>query len=130
MLKRLLQALRPEPLLPLSLDAYLSKHLPGAGYDSYELTDKVRRTMRKLGLRNAKSEILHIADAESGSVVFTVKVSGEVGFFRRRAASGYLARAGDLVSDQSGTYKISIEYMPHAYWYCGYITWSSWRAQP
>lgn len=129
MLKRLLHALRPEPLPALCLDDYLSERLPGT-YDSYELTDKVRRSMRKLGLRNATSEIHHFADAESGTVIFTVRVSGEVGFFRRRAASGYLGRAGNLVSELSGASKITIEFMPHAYWYCGYITWSSWRPQP
>ena len=129
MLKRFLHALRPEPLPALCLDDYLSELLPGT-YDSYELTDKVRRSMRKLWLRNAKSEIHHFADAESGTVIFTVRVSGEVGIFRQRAASGYLGRAGDLVSELSGTSKISIEYLPHAYWYCGSVTSSAWRAQP
>lgn len=129
MLKRLLRALRPEPSLPLNLDAYLLKHLPCAAYDSFELTDKVRRAMRKLGLRNAKSEIFHFAFADIGTVVFTVKVSGEVGFFRRRPAFGYLSRGGELVSDLSGTSKISIEFMPHAYWCYGHITLTSWRAQ-
>ena len=129
MLKRLLRALCPEPSLPLSLDAYLSKHLPCAAYDSFELTDKVRRAMRKLGLRKAKSEIFHFANAETGTSVFTVKVSGEIGFFRRRAASGVMAGSGDLVSEISGTSKISIEFMPHAYWCYGHITLTSWRAQ-
>lgn len=127
MLKRLLHALGPEPLPALSLDNYLSTRLPDT-YDSYELADKVRRAMRKIGLRNGKAEIYHFADAVTGTVIFTVRVSGEVGFFRRRAASGYLGRAGNLASELSGTSTISIEYLPHAYWYCGSVTSSAWRA--
>jgi 2'-5' RNA ligase len=127
MLKLLLEALRREPLPVKNLDDVLSFEIYGL-LTSDELQRKVEATMRKLWLRNAKAKFEHHVDQESGCVTYSVQVAGEVGFFRRRAATGALRRSVSVRMFTPGLTKTNLDFMPHATWGHGLITETSWKA--
>lgn len=123
---RLLTFFLPKPLVEKNLDEFLHFEIYGL-FTGEELTRKVTAAMRKLKLRNATATVDHSIDPRDGTVWFRVHVMGEVGFFRRRAASGVLERRVCIAHFVPGTTSSIIEFQAHATWGHGLITKTSWR---